>query len=365
MANPPALSTPVAWGIIGAGQIALDKTLPALLAVPDARVVAIADRDPGRLNLAAAQAPNATLYTDYQALLADPAIQVVYIALPTSGHLPAVLAAAKAGKHVLCEKPLGNTAQEAQQMASACAAAGVRLMTAYMSRFGAIFIRARELVASGVLGRIVRIDSRFSYDAFSGYPPAMPSAWRWHDPAGGGPLLDIGIYLVFALREILGEGIAEVSARATQVLFPESAQRDSVVAWFTTTSGTPGTMTTTFTHSDTGITLQGTQGSLVLEDCFRQDPNGRLRLHAGGTTEDLVVDPARVSHFLHYQRQIEHFTQALRNGTPHRPSADEAVADLLVLDALAGSCRASGKPVVIASATTQTAAATVAGAKSS
>ncbi len=353
------LHQPLRWAIIGAGQIALDKTLPALLAVSEASVVGIADRDPERLRLAGAQAPAATLYADYHPLLADPQVEAVYIGLPTSAHLPAVLAAAKAGKHILCEKPVGNTAAEVRQMAAACAAAKVRIMPAYMSRFGAVFVRAKELLAAGAIGTVVRIDARFSYSAYGDYsPPTSPTAWRWHDPAGGGPLLDVGIYLAFALRELLGEPLAEVSACATQVLAPPAAQRDSLVAWFRSASGVPGTFVTAFTHRDAGITFHGTAGKLEVDDCFRQDANGRLRCTGSGTSEELVVDPAGVSHCLHYQHQIRHFTQALRTGTAHRPSIDEALADMLALDAITVSAR-TGRPVAIvaASATTRSAEA--------
>ncbi len=330
----------IGWGVIGCGQIAHDKALPALLGVPDARLVALADPLETRRTLfrTAMGEPAGSVvreYADYHDLLKDPEVEAVYIALPTGMHAEAVLAAAEAKKAILCEKPLGRSAAETRQMVRAATKNNVPLMTAYMSRFGATFQKAVELLAGGAIGRVTFVYANFSYPALGAYPPGVPGSWRWTDPDGGGPLLDIGIYLAFGLRELLGERIARVGAQSCDTIAPPEAQnRDTTVAWFQTESGIPGAFAATFSHNECRVIFYGTDGQLDLSRCFSQRPTGTLRC-TGKQSLELVTDVGEdYSHFENYRREFAHFTEALLNKTPHRPSPEETLTDALLLDAL-------------------------------
>jgi predicted dehydrogenase len=322
----------VRWGLIGCGQIAVDRVLPAMRAAAGVDLVAVADPLRHRRDLAEVES-----YPDHASLLADPRVEAIYVAVPTGLHLDVVLDAADAGKDILCEKPLGRNSAEVVQMADRADACGVRLMTAYMSRFGDVFQAAAAAVRDGAIGEVTFAYANFSYPALGPYPPGSAGGWRWTDPVGGGPLLDIGVYLAFGLREILGQRIDAAGARAARTVAPAgSAVPDTTMAWFVTENGIPGVLAATFSHTECRITLHGTGGRLDLTDCFAQVPTGRLDLSVGGRTTT-VLPPPGLPDFDNYRREIEHFSQAIRSGAPHRPDTAAVLADTELLDALKGS----------------------------
>ncbi|MEO8614678.1 MAG: Gfo/Idh/MocA family oxidoreductase, partial [Luteolibacter sp.] len=150
--------TSIRWGFIGCGQIGIDKTLPGLLHAKHAHLVAISDllapRQALAIELAAQKGLQPKVYGDYHEILADPDVEAVYIALPTGMHKEAAIAAANAKKAVLCEKPMGNSAEEVREMVCAARDNGVPLMTAYMARFSDVFQKAKELIRGGAIGQV-------------------------------------------------------------------------------------------------------------------------------------------------------------------------------------------------------------------
>ena len=336
----------VGWGVIGCGQIACEKTIPGMLKAAGARLVAAADVLPERLDLVKDLAPDVRTCEDYQDLLADDEVEAVYVALPTGMHCRAVLDVAAAGKHILCEKPLAFDAADARRMIEAADAAGVRLMTAYMSRFGDMVQKALGLLRENALGAITLVNGNFSYDAVRWYPPESPGGWRWTDPVGGGPLLDVGIYLIFAIRELLDDRFAEVSAANWSTRAPGRPQEDSCVAWFRTAKGVPGLLATMFTHEEQRLSILGEKGHLTLWNVFSQQPTGRLVCKTEEVDIDETVDVDAIDHFEHYTREVAHFSSALVDGYAHLPTAAEALEDMKVIDAFKQSARV-GRPVMI------------------
>ncbi len=321
----------VRWGVLGCGQIAVDKMIPAMKYAENVELVAVADPLEERRNLVEAEA-----YSSYQDLLADERIEAVYIALPTGMHLEAVLAAAKAKKAILCEKPLGQSASDVIQMLESAKHNRVKLMTAYMSRFGDIFQQACQALKSGAIGDMTFVYANFSYPALEPYPPGAKGSWRWTDPIGGGPLLDIGIYLAFGLRELLNQSIRMVNAHATNTVAPsEAAVMDTNLAWFVTEGGIPGVFAATFSHQECCIIIYGTKGRLVLRDCFAQRPTGRLELTVDGKTTVTEASPD-LPHFDNYRREVEHFSNAILTNSPYQPDAAAVLADTQLLDAMKG-----------------------------
>ncbi len=187
--------TKVTWGVLGAAKIGLDRVIPGMLKAGNVEVAAIASRDLAKARAAADRLGIATAYGSYEELLADPAIQVVYNPLPNNLHVEWTLRAARAGKHVLCEKPMGMTAADAEAL-RACPKDRL-VMEAFMVRFHPQWIRARELVRAGRLGEVRALQMLFAYNN------PDPANIRNRLETGGGALMDIGCYPVVGARFLL------------------------------------------------------------------------------------------------------------------------------------------------------------------
>jgi len=188
----------VRWGISGTGRIAIDFT-KALARVPDARLLGVSSRSQERANAFAAQHGIARSYGSLEALLADPDIDIVYVASPHSEHCREALQVVGAGKHVLVEKPFGLSAAEAHRVFAAAATSGVFVMEALWSRFLPAHVRLRELVAQGAIGEVRCVEASF------GFPfPDQPEHRLLNPALGGGALLDLGIYSVNTALQLLG-----------------------------------------------------------------------------------------------------------------------------------------------------------------
>ncbi len=193
------------WGILSTARINR-RFIPALRRACRSELVAVGGRDPARTEEFARRWGIGEFASSYEALLARPDIDVVYIPLPNSLHHPWVLAAARAGKHVLCEKPLGLSAAETGEMASAAAEKGVVLMEAMAYRFHPQFLRLQELLREGAIGRVRLIRAWFRFTLPEG------ENIRWAPELGGGVLLDVGCYPVNFALAVAGEQPERVSA---------------------------------------------------------------------------------------------------------------------------------------------------------
>ncbi|MEO6012830.1 MAG: Gfo/Idh/MocA family oxidoreductase [Devosia sp.] len=184
----------VRWGIVSTADIGMKKVTPAIMKSPHSEVVALASRDLGRARAALDELglPNATAHGSYEALFADPNVDAIYNPLPNHLHVPVTLAAARAGKHVLCEKPIAITAKEAEQLRAA--PKDVLITEAFMVRYHPQWHRALEIVKSGELGRVNLVRVAFLYNNDD------PANVRNMADIGGGGMLDIGCYCVIAGR---------------------------------------------------------------------------------------------------------------------------------------------------------------------
>lgn len=214
----------VGFGFLGAGGIATGALAPAVHAADGAHLQAVAARSVGR---AAALEPAGRAYDDYAAVLADDTVDVVYVALSNDLHEPWAVAALEAGKHVLCEKPLGLDATQVRRMTDAAAAADRLLVEAWWYRWHPRTQRAVELVRSGALGRVVRVETEFSFDA------DLSGNYRVDPARGGGGIYDVGCYAVDAARWALQAGRLEV-------LSAEGEVRDGVDVRASARLGLPG-----------------------------------------------------------------------------------------------------------------------------
>jgi predicted dehydrogenase len=198
---------PVRWGVLGAARIALDKVIPSMQAGELSRVVAIASRSTEKARAAAESLGIDRAYGSYQALIDDPDVEAIYNPLPNHLHVPWSIRAVRAGKHVLCEKPIGLSAREAVELRDAARQAGVLVGEAFMVRCHPQWVETRRLIDSGRIGTLQLVHGHFSY--------ARRDATdvRSRLEYGGGALMDIGCYPITIARWMFGcEPLAAVAA---------------------------------------------------------------------------------------------------------------------------------------------------------
>ncbi len=324
-------------GILSTADIARTKVIPGMRKADRCEVVAIASRDGARAREVAAELAIPTAHDSYEALLADPAVDAVYIPLPNHLHARWTLAAAAAGKHVLCEKPMAMTSGQALEMIDACRSAGVILMEAFMYRLHPTWVAVRELVASGRIGRLVAVQSWFSY--FNDDPGNIRNIRE----AGGGALYDIGCYSVNLSRTLF-------SGEPTRVV--GSLRRDPLGGTDTLVSALLefGDGVATFTAStraedDQRVHIYGTEGRISIGIPFNIPPDRptQVYLTAGGNpptdpdTELLtfeVADP--------YTVEMERFAEMVLDGAPPPFPPEDAAANLVVMERIVASAEASG-----------------------
>ena len=319
----------VRWGVLSTAHIGVDKVIPATRTAGRCEVVAIASRELARAQAAASALGIERAYGSYEALLADPDVDAVYNPLPNDLHAPWTIAAAKAGKHVLCEKPLAMDAAEAERMIAACEEAGVLLMEAFMYRLHPTWEAVRELVTSGRIGELRAVQSWFSY--FNDDPNDI----RNIAASGGGALYDIGCYSVNLSRMLFGTEPVRIQGSVT---------RDPVTGIDTLTSGILGFAdgVATFTcairaEPDQRVHIYGANGRISFEIPFNIPPDLPMRVFvtAGGDppvrpeTEVLTFDPAN-----EYTIQAERFAAAVLDRTPVPIPPSDAVGNLRVIEEL-------------------------------
>jgi D-xylose 1-dehydrogenase (NADP+, D-xylono-1,5-lactone-forming) len=328
MSNSPV------WGILSTANIGRKAVIPAIQRISGATVLAIASRDAAKAKEAALAHGIPRHYGSYEDLLADPEVTAVYNPLPNSLHLPWTLAALRAGKHVLCEKPLGVSAAECREMAEAALRAGRVLMEAFMYRFHARSEATLELVRRGDLGRLSLIRARFAFTVTN------PANIRLSRDLGGGALMDVGCYCVNAARTLAGAQPTEAQAYATWA----ASGVDSAL------SGTlrfPGNLTAQLDCAldqprYEGLQVFGSEGWLEVASAFlpgTEDAALSVTTRKGG--QKTLVFPGHDQ----YQRMVEHFHACVLQGTPPRYDAREAADNLAVVEALLASARQGGRAV--------------------
>lgn len=241
------------WGLIGAGHIASTQFAPAVHASDECVVHAVAARDPER---ARALEPAGRVYDDYAALCADDEVDAIYISLHNTAHIDWILHAVGAGKHVLCEKPLCMTEADTARAFAAAEAADRILVEAFWYRWHPRVRRAEELIGSGALGEITRLDTRFHFGGLE------RDNIRLSPQLGGGALKDVGCYTVSAARWALGQLTVE-SASARLSDDGVDLQSDADLAGETGTARISCSIDSTFADE---LRIQGTDGALTFGD---------------------------------------------------------------------------------------------------
>lgn len=304
-------ASPVGWGVIGAtANIARQAVLPALAAAPSCRLVAVASASSPDGGYPAFGAER--VLPTYDDVLADPAVEAVYIPLPNSLHAEWTIKAAEAGKHVLCEKPLATSALEAGAMAAACDGAGVLLFEAYMTPFHPRSQRLEAILRAGRVGEL-----RFARTAFTGVLRDETNH-RWSPGMGGGALLDVGIYCLAPLLLAAGRSPVKLAASAVTTA---SGVDSSFAGWLDFGRGLTASFECSFeTPERQRIEVVGTEGSLTMERTFTPglEDTALTIVDRSGATETVECgggDP--------YLGMVEHVSAVLRGeASPARTAAD-------------------------------------------
>ena len=315
----------VRWGILGASKFAQDFMARAIHASEGAELAALATSDPRKADGFAAFCPGLKVHASYDALLADPGIDAVYIPLPNHMHLEWTLKTLAAGKHVLTEKPIAMTAPEIDQIIAARDATGLLAAEAYMIVHHPQWIRARQLVQEGAIGKIQHVDAAFSYNLTDmGNIRARPET-------GGGGIRDIGVYTFGCTRFVTGAEPKDLSAR---VIMEHGVDVFAhVVGTMEGPAGqfTYGSMTAINMYNRQVVTFQGDQGMIRLDGGpFNANVNdvAQIELHRHGNTVLTERWPAAN----HYVLQVEAFCRSVTIGVPYASTLEFARGTQAMID---------------------------------
>jgi predicted dehydrogenase len=328
------------WGVLGNARIARICVIPAIQKSRNGTVRALATRSPEVARDVAAKNSIDQVYDSYDVLLTDPAIDAVYIPVPNHLHHPWTLGTLKAGKHVLCEKPLACSAQEAQEMAKTATDAGVLLMEAFMYRFHPRSQRIKQMVSDGEIGTLRLVRSAFCYQMGEDILKD-PHEARLKPEMGGGALLDIGCYSVSVARWLSGTEPTQVQAEA---VYHPGGVDVHFVGLLRFPNGGLATLEASFiTALQQTYTAVGSEGAIELpHDAFipwEKDTVFTVR------NKEQEVGQLEVTRGVdEYQLMVEHFADVVLGKRAAAFSPDESVQNMRVLDALAEAAR-TNKPV--------------------
>jgi predicted dehydrogenase len=318
-------------GILGAAQIAPAALINPAKANPEIVVAAVAARDKSRAQAFAAKHGIARVHDSYEALIADPDVDAVYNPLPNGLHGRWTRAALEAGKHVLCEKPFTANAAEARQIAEVAATSDLVVMEAFHYRYHPFALRAEEIIASGELGRLQRVDVAFCF------PLPKFSDIRYDYSLAGGATMDAGCYAVHMLRTFGGETPEVVSAQAK--LRDWRIDR-AMAAELRFPGGHTGGLRCSMWSTDLlriSLRVVGDRGELYVLNPLLPHLFHRFSVRsAGGKRRERF--PRRAT----YAYQLDAFAAAVLRGEPVRTTPQDAIETMTVIDSI---YRAAGLPV--------------------
>lgn len=323
------------FGIVGFGLHAVKRLMPGFTAAKNCRVTALSRRSLDKARESARQYGIPLAFDSTQDLCRSPEVHAVLVTTPNACHLRDVLLALECGKPVLCEKPMGLNAGECRQMVEAARKAGLLLGVAQVFRFEESTLRLRARVADKHIGKPIFARSEFSFLANANHPRSWINDLA---VAGGGPIVDLGVHCIDALRFILQDEVVSVSARGVSDQF--SGQVESAATLLLEFShGTLGTIMVSFrTDYRTPLELVGDAGILRADDAFSVDKPVVLELRRGPA----AAERETVSNTLAYTRQVEAFADAVEGKAAFPVPGEEGWQNQEVLDAAYRSMK-SGK----------------------
>jgi 1,5-anhydro-D-fructose reductase (1,5-anhydro-D-mannitol-forming) len=328
----------VKWGLIGASTIARQFVINAIRAQPNSEIAAVMSSSPERATSYAKENGIPLAVSTLDELLGSD-IDAVYISTTNELHLEQALAAIRAGKHVLCEKPLALTSADARAMVAAAKAAGIVLGTNHHLRNAGSHRAMREAIAAGRIGR--PIAARVFHSV---YLPENLQGWRITGPeAGGGVVLDITVHDADTLRFVLGDDPLEVSAFTQAAGMAAGGLEDGAMCIWRFKSRVIAQSHEGFTtkFAGTGFEVHGSEGSLIAKDVMTQKPIGSVLLRTAKGEEELSFDREDL-----YVRSLRQFDAAIRGEGQPSATGEDGVWSLTSAEAALQSAK-SGKSAAI------------------
>jgi len=331
----------VKWGVIGCGGIADRRTIPGMMLAKNAELVAVMDASAEAAARVKEKYGARYAFDKMEDLLALDEIEAVYIASPVFCHKEQALAAARAGKDILIEKPVGLSVAEAEEIAAFCKSAGVKLGVGFMMRFHAYHQRMRELVLAGRIGEIVSVRSQFTC-----WYPEMENCWRQEKKlSGGGAMMDLGVHCVDLLRYVTGLEVVEAAGLCGNQIFKYNVE-DAGGVVFRMENGAVGYVDANFNIPDAAakckLELYGTKGSIFAEGTLSQVEGGRVEVlcaddaagyDANQDRGDLKAVALSVEFGNMYTKEIEAFGRAVRGECEVPVRAEDGIASQRVIEA--------------------------------
>ncbi|WP_336486441.1 Gfo/Idh/MocA family oxidoreductase [Methylobacterium nigriterrae] len=334
---PPAPMPPekrVGFCVVGLGRLTLEELLPAFAECRKARLVALMSGTPDKAKLVAEQygiAPEAVYgYDAWDRLRQNPAVQAVYVVTPNARHRDHVVAAAAAGKQVLCEKPMAASSAEAREMIAACAKANVKLMIAYRCQYEPYNREVTRLVRSGEFGKPRLIQ------AFNGQTTGLPEQWRLKRAlAGGGALPDIGIYCLNGVRALLGEEPVSIQAQThSPPDDPKFAEVEETVSFtLRFPSGTIAQCMSSYgVHESRRLSVRTAAAEIDLENAFAYEGQRLTVSHKDGKRESR--DNRVLARKNQFALEIDHFARCVLEDRRPRTPGEEGLQDHVLMEAI-------------------------------
>lgn len=331
-------SKKVGYCIVGLGRISLGQFMPGITndPNPNSKIVALVSGHRDKAEQAAAKygvdKKNIYDYEHYDEIARNPEIDAVYIALPNSMHAEYTIRAAKAGKHVLCEKPMANTAADCEQMVAACKKAGKKLMIAYRCQYHPQHLRSIQMIRDGKIGDLKMIEASFGFNI-------AKNEWRCSRTlAGGGPMMDVGIYALNACRYLTGEEPKQLSAvSSVSTQDGRFAEVEENLFWTMRFPSGVVTNCTTSYGSNCGNYFHavGTKGWVRMDTAFSYDNNAiKAQLSDGTKIDEPVRDPNQIQ----FTREAQHFSSCVLEGKEPKSGGEEGLRDMRLIGAIYRSC---------------------------
>ncbi|HEY4709336.1 MAG TPA: Gfo/Idh/MocA family oxidoreductase [Candidatus Acidoferrales bacterium] len=318
----------VRWGVLGAASIALRRVIPAMQNSAWSEIAAIASRKPSGAEQAAKTLGIPKAYGSYEELLADPEIEAIYNPLPNNLHVPWSVRAAQAGKHVLCEKPIGMNAAEARTLASARDRAGVKIGEAFMVRTHPRWLRARELIRTGRIGQLRLVSGFFGY--FNRDPKNIRNRLEY----GGGALLDIGCYPITISRFIFGDEPSRVMGLIERDPEMKTDRLTSAILEFPSGQCVFTCSTQLVYHQR--MHFLGTQGRIGIERPFNpstEEPT-QILFDDGGDPSGSGAAIETIQTCDQFTIQGDLFSKAIREAGEVPVPLEDAILNMAVIDAV-------------------------------
>ncbi|HZZ37837.1 MAG TPA: Gfo/Idh/MocA family oxidoreductase [Acidobacteriaceae bacterium] len=328
------------WCIVGLGRISMEHFMPGVADSKTGKLTALVSGHREKAEKQAAQynvpSPSIYSYENFDEIRDNKQVDAVYIALPNSMHAEYTIRAAKAGKHVLCEKPMATSLSECRAMIEACQKHNVKLMIAYRCQYNTLHLKAVDLIRSGALGKVQIIEAAFGFDI-------KPGEWRLNPRlSGGGPMLDVGIYCLNASRYLTGEEPTDIKANSSVIdrdgRFNEVEENDGWTLKFP--SGILASCNTTYGANGANFfRVQGSKGTLEMDPAFSYDQM-HLRAH---TSDGQTIDMPEQEHDpADFRTQADYFAGCVWNNREPKTDGQEGLRDMTYISQIYQSAGLKG-----------------------